>query len=73
MTSKLRRLALQYFRDLVSRERYVILMMLLLSAVTSGKLKLIVTLAASASLVIWTILWVLEKIFEEDQDSSSRL
>jgi hypothetical protein len=73
MTSKLRRLALQYFRDLVSRERYVILMMLLLSAVTSGKLKLIVTLAASASLVIWTILWVLEKIFEEDQDSSSQL
>jgi len=73
MTSKLRRLALQYFRDLVSRERYVILMMLLLSAVTSGKLKLIVTLAASASLVIWTILWVLEKIFEEDQDFSSRL
>lgn len=73
MTSELRRLALQYFRDLVSRERYVILLMLLLSAVTSGKLKLIVTLAASASLVIWTILWVLEKIFEEDQDSSSRL
>jgi len=73
MTSKLRRLALQYFRDLVSRERYVILMMLLLSAVTSGKLKLIVTLAASASLAIWTILWVLEKIFEEDQDSSSQL
>lgn len=73
MTSKLRRLALQYFKDLVSRERYVILLMLLLSAVTSGKLKLIVTLAASASLVIWTILWVLEKIFEEDQDSSSRL
>jgi hypothetical protein len=48
-------------------------MMLLLSAVTSGKLKLIVTLAASASLAIWTILWVLEKIFEEDQDSSSQL
>lgn len=73
MTSKLRRLALQYFKDLVSRERYVILLMLLLSAVTSGKLKLIVTLAASASLVIWTILWVLEKIFEEDQDFLSRL
>jgi hypothetical protein len=73
MTSKLRRLALQYFRDLVSRERYVILLILLLSAVTSGKLKLIVTLAASASLAIWTILWVLEKIFEEDQDSSPQL
>jgi len=66
MTSKLRRLALQYFRDLVSRERYVILLMLLLSAVTSGKLKLIVTLAAFGSLAIWTVLWALEKIFEED-------
>lgn len=66
MTSKLRRLALRFVKDLVSRERYVIALVLLLWVSLSGTPKLIVAIAAALSLGVWTLLWALEKSFEED-------
>lgn len=66
MTSKLRRLALWFLKDLVTRERYVIALIMLLWVSLSGTPKLIVTIAAALSLVVWTVLWALEQIFQED-------